>query len=286
MARTAIITMVYNERVILPIWLRHYTTHCPGAVLFVIDHGSDDGSTDSVSGANVIPLPRTPFDDGDRAEFVTNLQKALLKYYEVVIYTDCDEMLVADPRRYHSLAAFLEATRAEEVIAPTGLNVHHIPDADPILDLTEPVLGQRRHVKFGVAFCKPVVVRKPVAWAPGFHWCDCVPTYREDLFMFHLHKMEIDLAMARLQKTSEMAWSKRAAIMGWSTNKIATNLPLHRGRFAAQSRKFIAAGPEPFTFSDEIERLVESLSLQNGYWCGEHRSGRFSVIPETFWHLV
>src|SRR5208282_4196404 len=59
----AIVTMVYNERVNLPIWIRHYTNHCPGATLFVIDHGSDDGSTQGLIGVNLVPLPRTPFDD-------------------------------------------------------------------------------------------------------------------------------------------------------------------------------------------------------------------------------
>lgn len=286
MASVAIITMAYNERVMLPIWLRHYSAHCPAAALFVIDHGSDDGSTSVVSGASVIPLPRTPFDDGDRAEFVSSFQKGLLKYYDVVIYTDCDEMLVADPRRHHSLAEFLDATRADDVMAPIGLNVQHIPDIDPALDLAAPILGQRRHATFGVAFCKPVVVRKPVAWAPGFHWCDSVPTYRDDLFMFHLHKMELDLAVARLKKTTEMPWSERAAIMGWSINKKATDLTDRREAFVVRARALLAAGLEPFEFSDDIERLAKSPQWQDGYWCGEYRGGRFAQVPEAFRHLI
>ena len=66
--RAAIITMVYNERINLPIWIRHYTAHCPGATLFAIDHGSDDGSTRDLSGIKLIPLPRTAFDDQVRVE--------------------------------------------------------------------------------------------------------------------------------------------------------------------------------------------------------------------------
>ena len=165
----AIMTMVYNESINLPIWLRHYTAHCPGAILFVVDHGSDDGSTANRMGANLIRLPRSPFDDGDRAEAMSHLQKALLKFYDVVIFTDCDEMLVADPRWHPSLPTFLNEVHGE-VVAPVGLNVQHIPDVDPPLDLTAPILGQRRHVEFGVAFCKPIVVRTPVTRAPGFHW--------------------------------------------------------------------------------------------------------------------
>src|SRR5438132_5203078 len=95
--KIAIVTMVYNERVNLPIWIRPYSAHCPGAALFVIDHGSDDGSTQGLPGINLIPLPRTPFDDQTRTEFVTDFQHALLRFYDIVIYTDCDDMLVADP---------------------------------------------------------------------------------------------------------------------------------------------------------------------------------------------
>ena len=285
MGGIAIVTMAYNERANLPIWLRHYTAHCPEAVLFVIDHGSDDGSTGNVKGANIIPLPRTPFDDGDRAEFVSDLQRALLKYYDVVIYTDCDEMLVADPRRHASLAAFLE-TAPEDVIAPVGLNVQHIPNVDPILDLTGPILGQRRHVEFGVAFCKPVVVRRPVSWAPGFHWCDQVPVYRQDLFLFHLHKMEIDLAVARLNKMLGMTWSARAASMGWGASQREATPEQRRERLMKKARDLMAVGPEPFQFSSDINRLIRSLHPQDGYWYGEHRAGRFSVVPEEFRHLV
>jgi Glycosyl transferase family 2 len=136
----AIVTMVYNERVNLPIWIRHYTRHCPGATLFVIDHGSDDGSSQGLSGVHLVPVPRTPFDDQTRTELVADFQHALLRLYDVVIYTDCDEMLVADPRLHASLASFLAGTNSD-VIAPIGLNVHHLLGFEPPIDLSAPNLG-------------------------------------------------------------------------------------------------------------------------------------------------
>jgi hypothetical protein len=111
----AVVTMVYNEGVNLPIWVRHYKAHCPGATLFVIDHGSDDGSTHGLPEVNLIPFPRTPFDDQTRAEIVTDFQHALLRLYDVVIYTDCDEMLVADPRIHASLGSFLASVESDAI---------------------------------------------------------------------------------------------------------------------------------------------------------------------------
>src|SRR4051794_31559340 len=210
----AIVTMVYNEHVNLPIWIRHYTKQCPRASLFVIDHGSDDGSTTALTGVTVLPLPRTPFDEQTRADFVTDLQHALLRFYSVVIYTDCDEMLVADPRQYESLAAFLLAADSD-VIAPTGLNVQHLPAIEPPIDPSVPILGQRRFASFGASLCKPLIARVPLRFVPGFHWCDRVPDYRAELYLFHLKRMDAEVARQRLRLTRDMAWSERA-LENWS----------------------------------------------------------------------
>ena len=209
--RIAIVTMVGNERINLPIWIRHYKAHCPGATLFVIDHGSDDGSTDDLAGVNLVPFPRTPFDDQIRIEIVADFQHALLRLYDVVIYTDCDEMLVADPRVHISLAAFL-AVVGSDVIAPTGLNLHHLGDIEAPIDLDVPILGQRRYARFASSMCKPSIARVPLLWVPGFHWCDRIPDYRADLFQFHLKSMDRDASLRRLQFTRSMAMVRSRAV--------------------------------------------------------------------------
>src|ERR1051326_102476 len=219
--RIAIVTMVYNERVNLPLWIRHYKSHCPGAMLFVLDHGSDDGTTTGLDGVNVIPLPRTPFDDQARGESIADFQHALLRFYEVVICTDCDEMLVADPRKHASLGAFL-ASVTSEVIAPTGVNVHHVRGMEDPVDLNAPILGQRRYVRFASGVCKPSVARVPLCWVPGFHWCDRVPDYRTDLYQFHLRRMDITTSLERLRVTRAMPWSERA-LCNWGFRQRQTD---------------------------------------------------------------
>jgi hypothetical protein len=238
----AIVTMVYNEHVNLPIWIRHYTSHCPGAALFVVDHGSDDGSTSKLRGTNVIPLPRTPFDDGARAEAMSDLQHALLKFYDVVVYTDCDEMLVADLTRHGSLVAFLEECR-QDVIAPVGLTVRRVAATDPPLNLSRPILAQPRHVEFAIGSRKPTIVLVPTRWAPGFHWCHQMPAHRLDLYLFHLNAMEIEIMLQRLQITSAMQWSERATIFGWSAHQQETNLDRRRRYEVATSRFSALSAP-------------------------------------------
>lgn len=106
-APLAIVTMVYNEPVFLPLWLRHYTVQAEPRHCYVIDHGSSDGSTAPEQlppGLNLVRIPRSPQDDSRRCQFMSNFCAALLVWYETVIYVDVDEILVADPALHVSLA--------------------------------------------------------------------------------------------------------------------------------------------------------------------------------------
>jgi hypothetical protein len=281
----AIITMAYNERVNLPIWLRHYTKHCPGAALFVIDHGSDDGSTRGLAGATVIPLPRTPFDDQMRVEVVADIQHALLRVYDVVIYTDCDEMLVADPRKHASLAGFLGVIGAE-VIAPVGLNLQHLLGIEASIDLAAPILGQRRHVRFASGMCKPSIARVPLIWVPGFHWCDRMPDYRADLFQFHLKWMDMGVSLGRLHLTREMAWSERALRNNWARRQRQSDEERLREDFEEVTDHFKTDGAAPFLFDSEMKRHCDSLRLHDGLYQGDFFRGPIAEVPEAFFGLI
>jgi hypothetical protein len=282
--RVAIVTMVYNERFNLPIWLRHYAAHCPGATLFAIDHGSDDGSTRNLSGVNVIPLPRTPFDDQTRAEFVADFQRALLRFFDVFIYTDCDEMLVADPGRHASLASFLAAVNSD-VIGPIGLNVHHLPGIEAPIDLASPILGQRRYVRFAAGACKPLISRIPLTWGPGFHWCDRIKDCRADLFQFHLRRMDVTLSMERLRLTRGMAWSERGLLNFGPRQRQSDEMRI-REEFEEPTNTVKAHGAALFAFEKEMKRHSNSLCLSDGFYRGEFFRGPIMQLPEAFFGMI
>jgi hypothetical protein len=285
MTKIAIVTMAYNERVNLPIWLRHYTSHCPGATLFVIDHGTDDGSTRELSGVSVIPLPRTAFDDQTRVELVADIQHGLLRYYDIVIYTDCDEMLIADPRIHTSLTSFLADVRSE-VIAPVGVNVHHIVGSEPPIDLTNPILGQRRFVRFAVSNCKPTIARVPLSWVPGFHWCDRMPDYRMDLFQFHLKRMDMALSLERLRLTRSMEWSERALRSDWASDQRVNDEQRIHLEFSGPASEVRANLVAPFDFEKEVRRHHDSLRPRGGFIAGDFFRGPMTLIPDAFFGLI
>jgi hypothetical protein len=90
---------------------------------------------------------------------------------------------------------YLERNSSPEVLAPTGLNLLHLVDAEPALDPAQPLLGQRRHAKFVSRMCKPAIKRVPVRWASGTHGVDQPFDVRNDLFLFHAKYADYDMAM-------------------------------------------------------------------------------------------
>ncbi len=199
------VTMVYNEPDFLPLWISHYATQVGAGKLYVIDHGSDDGSTQERPGVSFIRLPRTPHDDTKRAALVGSIVAMLLAIHDVVLHTDVDEMVFADPRAYPSLAAYAAASpyKAEHAL---GFDVLHIRDIEPPLLPGQPVLAQRRWVRFNSAMCKPVLVRKQLSWAPGFH-CSNEAVLFGSLYLLHLRWFDYDMALKRLARSRAQSWA-------------------------------------------------------------------------------
>lgn len=124
----AAITNVYNETHNMPVWLKHYGKQVGIDKCIVLDHGSNDGSTEDLQGAGVVRLARgLEFNERNRMFLINNLANSLLGYYDAVIYSDCDEMLVADPDRYENLVDYARQMK-RPVAFGLGLNVQHNPE--------------------------------------------------------------------------------------------------------------------------------------------------------------
>ncbi len=187
--RIAAFTMAYNEPVFLALWKAHYGQQLGLENLFCIDHGSDDGSTENI-GISVLRLPRGKLDEDQRAAFVSRFHASLLTYYDVVIFTDCDEFLVPDPRLYAGLRDFVER-KCVTVVTAVGVNVVHAPDQEAPIDLSRPFFSQRRFGRFHGSYCKTLISRMPITWGPGFHGCNFVQNVDMGLYLFHLKYMDL-----------------------------------------------------------------------------------------------
>lgn len=202
----AAVTMTYNEPDFLPIWARHYSAQVGARHCYVIDHGSDDGSTDALGDVNVVRIPRSPYHDDRCARFISNFSSSLLEWYDCVIHTDVDEMVVADPARHASLTQYA-ATCRHNVVTAIGFTLVQTKDDLPI-DLTTKILKQRKWMFFGAPMCKPVFTRQQIVWYGGFHRAENVEPKFDDLFLFHLRYLDRDLGLRRLAKTRSQAWAE------------------------------------------------------------------------------
>ena len=202
--KVAALTMFYNEPIWAPVWVQHYSRQVGAENCFVLDHGSDDGSTESL-GVRVERMKRSALDEDSRAALISDCVRELLRRYDAVVHTDADELLVADPARYSDLRAF--AAEAPEVATAVGLDLQHLPDEEPALMLGQ-AIGQQRHwVRFSAAMCKPVMVRRPVRWSPGFHGCDGARAFG-GLYLIHLRYADLAAGLRRLARSRGLAFAR------------------------------------------------------------------------------
>lgn len=202
--KVAAITMAYNEAEMLPVWTRYYARQVGADYCFVVDHGS----TEPVivpPGVNVVRLPRSAHDEQRRAAFISEFATSLLRYYDWVLYSDVDELIVPDPALYPNLPA-LCAQADGDAITCVGLDVQHVPALEQPLDLTQPVGQQRAWVRFTSAMCKPALTRQPIRWAPGFHCADTAMRFAP-VYLFHLHWADQAFGLRRLAKTRGTDWA-------------------------------------------------------------------------------
>ncbi len=207
--RVAAVTMVYNEAVYLPIWLKHYGAQVGIENCYVIDHGSDDGSTVGLKGCNVVRIPRSPYDPHKQSAFNSLFCSSMTHWYDRVIYSDVDEILLADPKVAPTLAEYCRRP-LPDVVTAIGLNLIHRPDHEPEFDPSRPVSVQRPYAFIASSMCKPLLIHKPITWSPGSHSSDA-PMVFDHLYMFHLRWFDLPYGLRRLRKTREMAWASLEA---------------------------------------------------------------------------
>jgi hypothetical protein len=213
-ARRAVITIVHNEPVFLPIWLGYYSRFYAPEDIYVLDNDSPRGSLPD-AGFVRIPVAHDSVDHVWMVQTLEGLQRELLDRYENVLVTDVDELVVPHPRA-GTLGEYLDRFD-EQWVNCLGYELLHMRDAEPRLDLGRPILAQRDWWFYNDAYDKAALATVPMHWRPGLHGrTDFSYNLDPDLRLIHLHRMDYELCRARHGVRSRRPWADRDARERWA----------------------------------------------------------------------
>jgi hypothetical protein len=128
---------------------------------------------------------------------LNSTQPRLFANYDLILYADVDEIVIPNPDKYKDLGEYLEQVD-QPVVRCLGYNVIQLEGEEPI-DLTKPILSQRKNWSRDKMYDKFVIITKPQHYTSNHHIENPVPV-DPDLFMLHLRDIDIDMAKARNTK--------------------------------------------------------------------------------------
>jgi hypothetical protein len=281
----AVITFTYNESVNLPIWLSYYGGNFGYDSLYVVDRGSNDGSTDNLKGANLIRVPRSEFDEDQKTDFMTKLFGALLNFYDLVILTDCDEILVPDPRVASSLRDYVGSLDRPYVNA-IGIDVIQMITMEGPIDFGKPILGQRRFGRFHSPSCKQLLSREALHWLPGFHTTNRPPVFDGNLYMFHLKCMDMSIAFRRQEINLATVWSEESVRKGYGRHHRFSIEQFVHQNFLVPVSLFAKGDFGEFAFQDLTDRIEKETEFAADHYYIPMNIARYATIPERFFGLL
>jgi len=229
----AVLTIVHDEAVFFPIWLRYYSRFFAPEDIYVLDHETADGSTEG-GGFVRIPVSHECVDMRWLRDTVQAQQHELIERYDVVLITDVDEIVAPDPTS-GTLGDYIDRFD-KRFVNCVGYELLHQPDEEPPYDPTQPILQQRHYWFPNFAYSKPVLAREAMEWHLGFHArMDGEADFDESLHLIHLHRMDYDLCLDRHRLRHRMDWSERDLAKGRAYQNRITEIDDFRGWFARDS---------------------------------------------------
>ena len=214
--RRAVLTIVHNEPVFLPIWLGYYSRFFAPEDIYVVDHDTSDSST-ACEGFVRIPVSHGTVDHTWMVRTIEAKQHELLDRYEVVLVTDVDEIVAPVPE-WGTLGQYIDRFD-EEFVNCLGYEVIHLVDREGPFDPSRPVLDQRGYWFANDAYSKPALATGPMRWEPGFHSReDGRLRLDPDLFLIHLHRMDYEICLARHRYRRGRPWNALDVAENWASH--------------------------------------------------------------------
>lgn len=184
----------------LETWLSYYSKHFTD--IYVLNHNNTDDSIEKAKEkfnfTEIIDsrgdIRRGVLDTESGEYFTKEHQRKLLKEYEWVLYAHADEIIVPDPRNFTGIEDYVNKLSKDFVFC-NGKTVLQLDEPD--LDMSRPILEQRKWWWPDTAYNKPLLSRVPLNWTMGYH--SIVEIYEEftkylydpNLYLIHLQQANL-----------------------------------------------------------------------------------------------
>lgn len=276
--RIAAITMLRSDEFFLRKWVDYYSAQLGRDGLYIFFDGTDQQVPAFCEGCHVekVAHVQTGRLEGDklRAKFLSERAASLLDSYDIVIGTDVDEFLVADPLSGKSLPQLLEqGVRGRKTVSGLGIDVgQNLREEGPV-DPSRPFLSQRSYAKLSTRYTKASVITAPLRWGSGFHRVKGHDFHIvEGLYLFHFGCVDLDRIKAKTND-SEMVSG------GWSG---------HLKKRAATIRLASTAKAKDWERATTLGRKIQSVVRSPFAW---NKPAMFEAevlvrIPERFKDII
>jgi hypothetical protein len=184
--KAAIFTIVKDEDYFLPIWIKYYSQYFNKEDIYILDHNTVGDSTKNLE-CNVIRLNYDElFNHQWLCSTVKSYQKELLEKYEVVVFTEIDEILFSTEKPFNLIIEDFYNSNNEYI---TCLGYELIQDLKTEKPLTfgDSIAKNRKYWMHEPRYNKTLVSKIPLDWAIGFHDTNYSSNILDNFYMAHLH---------------------------------------------------------------------------------------------------
>ncbi len=216
----AALTMVRDDAFFLKAWVRYYGDLLGRENCYIVNHGRGEAVARLAEGCNIIGIPGDPHPNFDmkRWRMLNNFVQGLRCYYTHIVVGDVDELVVVDPEEGHNLLEYLQEAKPRRMLTPVGLEVVHRIDVEHD-EITDRILGPRRHVRLAPHYSKPCIVSHGAKIARGGHFTQYEQLHAPDtLYLFHLKFCDfrnyVEVMNARNKVTQEVGSAVKEASIG------------------------------------------------------------------------
>ena len=170
--QAAVFTICRSETGYLPIWLRYYRKFFLDNDIYILDNDSNDNSTMNLP-VNVRRVHSDKyFDHQWLVDIVQNQTRTLLNAgYLYVLFSEIDEIVVPDPLKYpFGLPEYISQLK-QVAVRVQAYDIRHDRQQEAKLNLSYPILQQRRFWMKHESYDKPLLTSIVLHWGYGFHSC-------------------------------------------------------------------------------------------------------------------